>query len=235
MSLRIAVFASGSGSNLQALMERFPAGGAAEVALVIADRVDAGALERARERGVATRVIGVRGRGHDEVAGETLETLGAAEIGLVCLAGYNKRIPPEVVASYRSRMLNIHPALLPAFGGQGMWGRNVHEAVLRAGCTVSGPTVHLVDEEYDTGRIIAQWPVPVLRGDTAELLARRVLRVEHRLYPAAVAAVAAAIARHGAGWADHPLPDWTELPHAVEDPGATQAIGDPMFEWVQGS
>jgi len=105
---------------------------------------------------------------------------------LVVLAGYVKRIPPAAVARLRWRVINIHPALLPAFGGPGMYGRRVHEAVLASGATLSGATVHYVDEEYDRGPIIAQWPIPVRPHDTPETLAARVLEVEHRLLPQVV-------------------------------------------------
>lgn len=192
MSLKIAVFASGGGTNLQALLDHFGGAGASSgrIVLVVSDRADAGALERAQRAGVATRVIEVRGRAQEEVAEETLEVLRGAGIEMVVLAGYLRLIPPEVVAEYRGRMLNIHPALLPAFGGQGMYGMRIHRAVIEAGCTVTGVTVHLVDERYDTGRILIQWPVPVLPGDTPEELAARVLTVEHRLLPAAVEVLA---------------------------------------------
>ena len=105
---------------------------------------------------------------------------------LVVLAGYLKRIPPAAVARLRWRVINIHPALLPAFGGPGMYGRRVHQAVLASGVTLSGATVHYVDEEYDRGPIIAQWPVPVRPDDTPDTLAARVLEVEHRLLPPVV-------------------------------------------------
>lgn len=190
MSLGIAVFASGGGSNLQALLDHFGGAGSGRIVLVVSDRADAGALERARRAGVAARVLEVRGRDPEEVAAEMLEALRAAGADLVVLAGYLRLMPPEVVTAYRGRMLNIHPALLPAFGGRGMYGMNIHRAVLAAGCTVSGVTVHFVDERYDTGPILIQWPVPVLPGDSAEELAARVLAVEHRLLPVAVEVVA---------------------------------------------
>ncbi|HKJ93613.1 MAG TPA: phosphoribosylglycinamide formyltransferase [Longimicrobiales bacterium] len=198
MSARIGVFASGGGTNLQALLDHFhggPGADAAGVALVVSDREDAGALERAARAGVAGRVIAVKGRGADDVAADTLGALRDAGVELVALAGYLRLVPAAVVAAYRWRMLNIHPALLPAFGGKGMWGHHVHEAVLEAGCPLSGPTVHYVDERYDTGLILAQWPVPVRAGDTPDTLAARVLRVEHLLYPAVVERVAGALRR----------------------------------------
>lgn len=201
MSLAIAVFASGGGTNLQALLDHF-AGGKAEpdsrargaespgrlarVVLVVSDKEGVGALERARRAGVEARVIPVRGREPGEVGAELLGALEAAGVDLVVLAGYLRLMPTEVVRAYRGRMLNIHPALLPAFGGRGMYGIHIHRAVLEAGCKVSGVTVHFVDERYDTGPILAQWPVPVLAGDTPELLAARVLGVEHRILPLAV-------------------------------------------------
>lgn len=190
MSVRVAVFASGSGTNLQALLDHFTVDASAIIALVISDRGDAGALTRAAAAGVATQHIEVRGRAAADVERDMLSCLEQHGIELVALAGYMRLVPAGVTQQFRGRIMNIHPALLPSFGGQGMYGRRVHVAVLAAGCTVTGATVHWVDERYDEGRIIAQWPVPILPGDTAESLAERVLAVEHRLYPAAVAAVA---------------------------------------------
>ena len=183
---RIAVLASGHGSNLQALLDALKNDPCAEVALVVSNRPDAGALERARAAGVATAVI--REDGQD--ASDLLARLRSCPADLLVLAGYIKRVPDPVVAAYRNRLLNVHPALLPAFGGQGMYGRRVHQAVLSSGVRVSGATVHLVDEQYDRGRILAQWPVPVLVGDTTDSLAARVLAVEHKLLPAVVRACA---------------------------------------------
>jgi folate-dependent phosphoribosylglycinamide formyltransferase PurN len=113
-------------------------------------------------------------------------------VDLVVLAGYLKLVPSDVIARFRGRIINVHPALLPAFGGKGMYGRGVHEAVLASGARESGATVHLVDEVYDRGAILGQARVPVLPGDDPERLAARVLQVEHRLLPAAVLAAAAA-------------------------------------------
>jgi formyltetrahydrofolate-dependent phosphoribosylglycinamide formyltransferase len=181
--LRVAVLASGGGSNLQALLDaaRDPEAGF-RVVLVISNRPQAGALARAERAGVRTATIGADGR---DAAG-LVALLREARAGLVVLAGYLKLVPPEVTAVFAGRMINIHPAPLPAFGGPGMYGRRVHEAVLASGARLSGPTVHLVDERYDHGQILAQWPVPVEPGDDPDTLAARVLEAEHRLLPAVV-------------------------------------------------
>jgi phosphoribosylglycinamide formyltransferase 1 len=186
MSARIAVFASGSGSNLQSLIDHFAGSDSPRIQLVIADRPEAHALTRAREAGIRTHVIQVHTRPIAAVTADTIDALEAADIDLVVLAGYLRLIPPDVVRRFAYRVLNIHPALLPAFGGKGMYGERVHRSVIDAGCRITGATVHFVNERYDEGRILAQWPVPVLEGDTPGTLARRVLRVEHELYPAAV-------------------------------------------------
>lgn len=187
MSVRLAVFASGGGTNLQALLDHFEGGrNGARVALVISDNPDAGALDRAKRAEVATHVIPVRGRPTAAVTADAVDALESTGIELVTLAGYMQLVPEEVVGRFSSRIVNVHPALLPAFGGRGMYGARVHRAVLQAGCTVTGATVHLVNERYDEGRILSQWPVPVLEGDTPDTLARRVLRTEHALYPATV-------------------------------------------------
>lgn len=186
MRSRIAVLASGTGSNLQAILAHLTAvASPARVLLVASDRPSAGALGVASRESIPTAVV--------RDPADTAALLGLLEehrIDLVALAGYLKRIPPAVTQHYRGRMLNIHPALLPAFGGPGMYGSHVHQAVLDAGARVTGATVHFVDEEFDHGPIIAQWPAPVLPDDTVTTLAMRVLSIEHRLYPCAVAAVA---------------------------------------------
>lgn len=185
MSVPAAVFASGSGTNLQSLLDHEDGSAAYRVELVVSDRSDAGALERARTAERPAEIVPVSGRDRDEVAGETLELLEGRGIRVVFLAGYLRLVPPAVVRAFRRRMLNIHPALLPSFGGKGMYGLRIHRAVLEAGARVTGVTVHYVDEEYDRGTILAQWPVPVRAGDTPESLAARVLKVEHVLYPPA--------------------------------------------------
>ena len=181
-AVRVAVLASGGGTNLQALLDALTDSPLARVARVITNRASAGALERARLSGVPTTVL------HDpNSAAELLAALDESPCAeLVVLAGYLKLVPPPVVARFRWRMINIHPALLPAHGGPGMYGRRVHEAVLASGAAESGVTVHYVDEQYDRGPIIAQARVPVVRGDTPESLAARVLEAEHRLLPRVV-------------------------------------------------
>jgi len=193
-SVPVAVFASGGGTNLQALLDHEDASKIYRVVAVIADRPDAAALERARATGRDAWVISVKDRSQDEVGDELLQDLRDRGVQVIALAGYLKLIPSAVVAAYKRRILNIHPALLPAFGGKGMYGQRVHRAVLAEGAKVTGATVHYVDEEYDTGTIVAQWPVRVLAGDDAETLAARVLEVEHRLYPAVVDHVCTAVA-----------------------------------------
>ena len=177
--LPVAVLASGKGTNLQALLDGLAGSSAARITRVLASRRDAPALERARRAGVATVVLE-----HPTDAGELIQALEGA--ALVVLAGHLTQVPAPVVARFRFRMINIHPALLPGFGGPGMYGRRVHEHVLASGVTVSGATVHYVDEEYDRGPIIAQWPVPVRPGDTPASLAARVLDIEHQLLPQVV-------------------------------------------------
>jgi formyltetrahydrofolate-dependent phosphoribosylglycinamide formyltransferase len=187
MPMRVAVAVSGRGTNLEALLRALGPEAPARVVLVLSNRADAPALERASGRGIATVTLRDHGDGP-----EWLSALERHGVELLVLAGYVKLVPAEVIARYRGRILNVHPALLPAFGGQGMYGRRVHEAVLASGARESGATVHLVDEVYDRGAILGQARVPVLPGDDPESLAARVLEAEHRLLPAAVLAAAAA-------------------------------------------
>jgi len=187
MPMHVAVAVSGRGSNLEALLRALGPDAPARVVLVLSNRADAPALERAAAGGIASVTL------HDHAAsGEWLAALDRHAVDLLVLAGYLKLVPAEVIARYRGRIINIHPALLPKFGGPGMYGRRVHEAVLASGAPESGATVHLVDEVYDRGAILGQARVPVLPGDDADRLAARVLEVEHRLLPAAVLAAAAA-------------------------------------------
>ena len=181
MPSRLAVLASGRGSNLQAIIEHFDSISReriAKVVLVASNRADSPALIRA-----ATASIDIASFDAADDGTQLLETLRRFRVDMVVLAGYLKRIPPLVVREYSGRILNIHPALLPDFGGEGMYGARVHEAVIASGAKESGVTVHIVNDEYDRGPIVAQWRVPVEPDDTAEMLAARVLSVEHVVYP----------------------------------------------------
>jgi len=189
MPSRLAVLASGRGSNLQAIIDHFDDLGrerVAKVALVASNRADAPALIRA-----ATASIDIAHFSSSDDGTELLQLLRKFRIDLVVLAGYIKRIPSSVIRAFAGRIINVHPALLPAFGGEGMYGARVHEAVLAAKAGETGVTVHLVDDEYDRGPIVAQWRVPVKAGDTPDSLAARVLQVEHIVYPRVVEMVAA--------------------------------------------
>jgi len=174
--VRVAVLVSGGGTNLQVLLDALHDSPIARVTRVISNRPAAGALQRARRAGVPTTVLRDAGD-----PGELQAALGDAQ--LVVLAGYLRLVHPSIVARFRGRMINIHPALLPDFGGPGMYGHRVHEAVLASGAKESGATVHFVDEQFDRGAIIAQEKVRVEPGDTPDTLAARVLAAEHRLLP----------------------------------------------------
>jgi phosphoribosylglycinamide formyltransferase-1 len=189
MSIRIAILVSGHGrgSNMAAIIDACQRGEIdGKVVLVIGTRDEAPALQRATEKGVSTEVVSPSKLGEEEYARRLLQTLGDAQVDLVCLAGFMRLLPPPVVHAYAGRVMNIHPALLPLFGGKGMYGEHVHRAVLESGMKVSGCTVHFVDESYDTGPIILQRCVPVEEEDTWETLAARVLAQEHQAYVQAV-------------------------------------------------
>lgn len=182
---KLVVFASGSGSNFQSIIdasERKELG--ATVTGLITDSDDIGAIERARKHDIPVKVISP----HDShtFSVELKKQLALWNPDLIVLAGYLKKIPDEIVKTYLNKIINIHPALLPKFGGKGYFGLNVHRAVIGAGEKVSGCTVHFVNEEYDRGDIIAQKKVPVLTTDTPESLAARVLKAEHDLLPSVI-------------------------------------------------
>ena len=210
-AVRIAVLASGGGSNFQALVDRFQ--GAEnpqrDIVGVIASREGAGVLERAHRAGVASAISPAAATG-DELAVFLRRTLDEWRSDIVVLAGYMKLVPETLVRAWWGRILNIHPALLPSFGGRGMYGARVHRAVIEAGVRITGATVHFVDEAYDRGPILCQWPVPVLAGDTPESVAARVLTVEHRLLPAAVEALASGAVRLEADRRVHWVREWFE-------------------------
>jgi formyltetrahydrofolate-dependent phosphoribosylglycinamide formyltransferase len=209
VSARVAVLASGGGTNLQAILDHFSARGAwasGRVVLVVGDRAQAGALRRARDAGIAARHIP-----GDALESDLAGALGSAQIDIVALAGFLRLVPAAVTRAFHGRIVNVHPALLPAFGGPGMYGVRVHQAVIAAGARVTGVTVHFVNEHFDRGAIIAQWPVPVRSDDTPETLAARVLRTEHAIYPSVIDALCAGTIRLGDDnrivGRDEPAPD----------------------------
>jgi len=190
--MNIGVFASGRGSNFQAILNAIhqrvlPA----RVSLVLSNKSDAGALEIARAHHIPAIHLSQK-QFPDELsyADALARLLKEHDVQLIALAGYLKKIPVAVVREYRNRILNIHPALLPSFGGHGMYGHFVHEAVIASGVKISGATVHLVDEEYDRGPIVLQKTVAVDERDTPESLAAKVLAVEHEIFPLAIKAFA---------------------------------------------
>ena len=185
MNLNLAIFVSGRGSNFQAILDALAQKKLrARVAVLISDRSEAGALQIARATGIATEVLACR---DEEKYEQTLRlVLHHREVNFIVLAGYLRKIPASIIRAFHGRIINIHPALLPSFGGKGMYGKHVHQAVLDYGCKVSGATVHFVEEEYDTGAPILQRCVRVHEDDTAETLAGRVLEVEHQILPEAL-------------------------------------------------
>jgi phosphoribosylglycinamide formyltransferase-1 len=184
--VRVAVLVSGGGSNLQAILDAQKAGqlGRAKVILVLSSKAGVPALDRADKSGVVTAVLERDDYPDEEALQDAiLATLEAAMTNVVALAGYMRKVGPNIVNRFNGKILNIHPALLPKYGGPGMYGHFVHEAVIRAGEKESGCSVHVVDEDYDHGLVLAQAKVPVLPSDTPETLAEKVLKEEHKLYP----------------------------------------------------
>jgi len=187
--MRLAVLASGRGTNLQSLIDSIESGfiGNAKIELVISDNKEAFALQRAANSGIASKWLDIRDYGtYDEYNKAVIEELESKAIDLVVLAGYMKILSGEFVQRFKNRIINIHPSLIPSFCGMGYYGEKVHRAVLEYGAKVTGVTVHFVDEGADTGPIILQETVKVHQDDTVESLAKRVLKVEHRLLPEAV-------------------------------------------------
>ncbi len=190
--LPIGVLASHGGTNLQAIIDACAAGSLdAEIRVVISNNSRSLALERAHRANIPTAHLSAGT--HPDPArldAAIADTLASHGVELVALAGYMRKLGPQTLSRYRNRILNVHPALLPKFGGQGMYGERVHAAVIAAGESVSGVSVHLVDEEYDRGPVIAQSEVPVLPGDTPDTLAARILEQEHLLYPQTIQRIA---------------------------------------------
>ncbi|MCP5545681.1 MAG: phosphoribosylglycinamide formyltransferase [Akkermansiaceae bacterium] len=189
--MKLGILGSGSGSNMQAILDAIDAGSLdAEIVLVLSDNPGAYILERAAKRGIPTALIdchGFKTKFPDEAQTKTAAMLKEAGVELVCLAGFLRLVKQPLLDAFPDRILNIHPALLPAFPGLEAW-----KQALAAGVSETGCTVHLVDAGMDTGPVVLQEAVPVLPDDTAESLHARIQVVEHRLYPEAIAAVAGA-------------------------------------------
>ncbi|KAJ1406214.1 Phosphoribosylglycinamide formyltransferase, active site [Sesbania bispinosa] len=188
---RLAVFVSGGGSNFRSIHEASKRGSLhGDVIVLVTNKSECGGAEYARNNGIPVILFP---KAKDESDGlspsDLVDILRGFEIDFILLAGYLKLIPVELIRAYERSILNIHPSLLPAFGGKGYYGMKVHNAVIASGARFSGPTIHFVDEHYDTGRILAQHVVPVLANDTAEDLAARVLKEEHQLYVEVVEAL----------------------------------------------
>jgi len=186
---KLAVLASGSGSNLAAMIDAVNEGiiKDGQISLVVSNKEDAYALKRAENAGIATLVIKRKDFSSDEEFDEYLvQKLKEHEIDVVLLAGYLRILTAPVLEAYKEKILNIHPSLLPDFGGKGLYGMKVHEEVIKAGSPVSGCTVHIVNEHIDRGPILAQSAVAVLPEDNPPTLASKVLKEEHKLYPATV-------------------------------------------------
>ncbi len=185
--IRIGVLASGGGTNLQSIIDACDRGEIdGDVVVVISNVPEALALERARKHSIAAFAFPHKGMTREQHEQEIVDCLEQHKVDLVCLAGYLRMMTPLIIRKYAGRMMNTHPALLPSFGGTGMHGLKVHQAVIAHGCKVSGCTIHFVTEEVDGGQIILQKAVPVLEDDTPETLQERVLKEEHKLFPRAI-------------------------------------------------
>ncbi|MEE8405365.1 MAG: phosphoribosylglycinamide formyltransferase [candidate division Zixibacteria bacterium] len=183
--IRIAVFISGGGTNLQALIDASKTGKlSAEISLVVSSNSKAFGSTRAENAEISTFVFKEKKyESKSEASQALLEKLKESKIDYIALAGYLRLLSPQLVSAYNGKIINMHPALLPKYGGQGMYGLHVHEAVLASGDKESGVTFHIVDEVYDQGRIVEQFNLPVLENDTPESLQERVLKKEHEEYP----------------------------------------------------
>jgi phosphoribosylglycinamide formyltransferase 1 len=186
--LKIAVFVSGRGSNLKAILNYPELKNVIEVVAVISDKLECKAFEIAKEYSIKSFSVG---DGAEKIKQtEITPLLKKLEVGLVVLAGYLKLIPLDLIENFENRIINIHPALLPSFGGKGMYGMNVHRAVFNSSAKVSGASVHLVDKTYDTGKIIAQKCVDISDVKSPEEIAERVLKIEHQILPEVIKAFA---------------------------------------------
>jgi phosphoribosylglycinamide formyltransferase 1 len=177
---RIVLFASGEGTNAQNIIDHFRKGKVAEVALVVSNKPDAKVLERAKKAGIASLLIDRHSFYEQETVVDKLKAIGP---DLIVLAGFLWMIPKNLIHAFPGRIINIHPALLPKFGGKGMYGINVHRAVLDAGEKETGISVHYVNDAYDEGEIIAQHTCKVVPGDSPEAIAKKVQQLEHEFFP----------------------------------------------------
>lgn len=193
--LIIGFMASHGGSNMQAIIDAINSGKIdGEAGCVISNNSNSGAIERAKKENIPFYHISSKTHPNPEKKDKAIiDAFRKHKVNIIVLAGYMVKLSPVIIQQWKGRILNIHPALLPKFGGKGMWGINVHKAVIAAGEKESGPTVHLVDEEFDHGRILAQLKVPVMQDDTPETLAARVLEQEHRIYPLVLAQISEGI------------------------------------------
>ena len=183
--LRVGALASGGGTNLQAIIDAITDGSLdAEIRLVISNNSRSGALKRARAAGIPTAHLSAATHPDPDALDSAIaDALANRGVDLIALAGYMKKLGPRTLARFPNRIVNVHPSLLPKYGGRGMYGERVHAAVLAAGERETGVTVHIANGEYDSGMILVQERVPVLEGDTPSTLAARVLEREHVIYP----------------------------------------------------
>ncbi|MDD2524029.1 MAG: phosphoribosylglycinamide formyltransferase [Endomicrobiaceae bacterium] len=186
---RLAVLVSGGGSNLQSIIDSTRNGilkGIAEVSIVISNNPNAFGLQRANKENIKNIAFDYKLMNPEEYDKQMLSALKDYKVDLICMAGYLKKLPDIIVYEYKNKILNIHPALLPKFGGKGMYGHFVHEAVVKSKEKKSGATVHFADGNYDTGKIIIQNTIDILESDTADDVAKKVLGIEHEIYPQAI-------------------------------------------------
>lgn len=185
---KIAVFASGRGSNYEAIQQQIDKGKIkAQTVCVISEHASPPVFEKAKSRNIPTHFINRKQfKNGDEYVAELIQILAGYDTDYILLAGYLKLIPAPLVKAYENRMINIHPALLPNFGGKGFYGMNVHRAVVESGVSVTGITIHFVNEKYDQGNVILQKEVSVHADDTPEEVAAKVLQLEHRYFPEVV-------------------------------------------------
>lgn len=177
----LVFFASGSGTNFQSVIDAINSGRLqAQISGLITDRPEAVALERAEKHGIPTHIIDLK---KPDIGKHLLDLLSGLEPDLIVLAGYLKKIPDSIIEKYRGKIINIHPSLLPKYGGKGFYGMRVHQAVIENGEKASGCTVHFVDEIYDNGSVIEQVKVSVNKNESPDSLAKKILREEHKLLP----------------------------------------------------